>query len=319
MLFTVKNTGGAAAKNVIVRDLLPEGLKHEAGTDIECPIGQLGPNDVREISLQVTAIKPGRVQNRATMKADGGISQEVASTIDVVGEHLVLTRSGNNRIYAERPVVFKNNVKNEGNAAVQTVKVSEVVPVGFEFVEATDGGRFDSASRTIQWTVGPLAPGAEADVSAKLIGKTPGVLTGRITAAGSTGSSATVNSEVEVVGRPELQMETLSATGLVAVGDKLTSKIQLKNTGSAPARNVGLSVSIPNELKLVEVRGARYRQKGNVVEFEPLDDLAPGKLARFELVMDAVANATMDLRISADHLARPAQRTETVHISSEFK
>lgn len=321
LTFLLKNSGGAAANNVSVRDLVPDGLKHEAAADIECPIGRLGPNESREIVLQVTAVKPGRVKNRAILSADGGISQDLESAIDIIGEHLVLTRTGQNRIYAERPAIFTNNVKNEGNAAVNRVKVSEIVPAGLEFVEASDGGRFDPVERAIHWTVGPLAPGEESTVSAKLIAKTPGNQLGKIIATGSAGSAASVKSEVDVVGRPELQMETLNATGQVAVGDKLTSKIQLKNSGSAPAHNVGLSISIPREMKLIEVRGARYQAKNNVVVFEPLAELAPRGAATFEVVMEATAeaDAKMDLQITADHLTKPARRTETVQIATEVR
>ncbi len=321
LTFLLKNSGGAAANNVSVRDLIPEGLKHEAAADIECPIGRLGPNESREIVLQVTAIKPGRVKNRAILSADGGLTQELESVIDVIGEHLVLTRTGQNRIYAERPAVFTNSVKNEGNAEVRRVKVSEIVPAGLEFVEASDGGRFDPVERAIHWTVGPLVPGAETSVSAKLIAKTPGAQHGKISATGSAGSAATVKSEVDVVGRPELQMETVNATGIVAVGDRLTSKIQLKNSGSAPARNVALSISVPPEMRLIEVRGARYQQAKNVIRFEPLAELAPRDAVAFEVVMEAIAeaDAKMDLQISADHLTKPARRTETVQIAKEVR
>ena len=321
LTFLLKNSGGAAANNVSVRDLIPDGLQHEASSDIECPIGKLGPNESREIVLQVTAVKPGRVKNRAILSADGGITQELESTINIIGEHLVLTRTGQNRIYAERPAVFTNSVKNDGNAAVKHVKVSEIVPVGFEFVEASDGGQFNPTTRSINWTVGPLAAGDELNVTAKLMAKTPGMQLGKISATGSAGSAATVQSEVDVVGRPELQMETLNATGVVAIGDKLTSKIQLKNSGSAPARNVALSISVPKELRLVEVRGARYQETKNVIRFEPLAELGTRETVSFELVMEAIAeaDARMDLQITADHLPKPAHRIETVHIATEVR
>ena len=321
LTFLLKNSGNAAANNVSVRDLIPDGLQHEAASDIECPIGKLGPNESREIVLQVTAIKPGRVKNRAILSADGGITQELESTINIIGEHLVLTRTGQNRIYAERPAVFTNSVKNDGNAAVKHVKVSEIVPVGFEFVEASDGGQFNPTTRSINWTVGPLAAGDALNVTAKLMAKTPGMQLGKISATGSAGSAATVQSEVDVVGRPELQMETLNATGVVAIGDKLTSKIQLKNSGSAPARNVALSISVPKELRLVEVRGARYQETKNVIRFEPLAELGTRETVSFELVMEAIAeaDARMDLQITADHLPKPAHRIETVHIATEVR
>ncbi len=321
LTFLLKNSGGAAANNVSVRDLIPEGLQHEAAADIECPIGKLGPNESREIVLQVTAVKPGRVKNRAILSADGGITQELESIINIVGEHLVLTRTGQNRIYAERPAVFTNSVKNDGNAAVKQLKVAEIVPVGFDFLEASDGGQFDPTTRSIHWTVGPLAAGDETAVTAKLLAKTPGMQLGKISVTGSAGSAATVKSEVDVVGRPELQMETLNAAGLIAVGDKLTSKIQLKNSGSAPARNVALSISVPRELRLVEVRGAKYVEAKNIIRFEPLGELGPRETVSFELVMEATAeaDARMDLQITADHLPKPAHRIETVHIATEVR
>ncbi|HEY4259470.1 MAG TPA: hypothetical protein VGM98_04900, partial [Schlesneria sp.] len=257
LTFLLKNTGTAAATNVSVRDLVPAGLKHEAATDIECPIGKLAPNETREIVLTVVAVKPGRAVNRAVLTGDGGISQELESAIEVIGEQLVLTRSGQTKIYVDRPTVFTNNIKNEGNAEVKQVRVSEIVPAGMEFVEASDGGRFDPIQKAIFWDVGALPPGAETVVSSKLVARTPGTQQAKVSASGPAGSTAAVKSEVDVVGRPELQIETVGRTGVVVVGDRLTSKIQLKNHGSAIAKNVRLSIEIPPELKMVEVRGSQ--------------------------------------------------------------
>ncbi|MCX7392707.1 MAG: hypothetical protein NTW75_01120 [Planctomycetales bacterium] len=321
MTFLLKNSGGAAANNVSVRDLIPEGLKHDAASDIECPIGRLEPDESREIVLQVTAVKLGRVKNQVILSADGVVVQELDSTIDIIGEHLVLTRTGQNRIFAERRTVFTNGIKNDGNAEVKQVHVSEVVPVGMEFIEATDGGKFQETDRTIHWTIGPLPAGDEMTVKATLLAKRPGILHGLISAQGSTGNAVTVKSEVDVVGRPELQMETLNATGSVAVGDKLTSKIQLSNKGNASARNVRLSVSIPRQLKLVEVRGVQYQTEKDLIRFEPLVELNPHDTATFEIVMEAIeeADALMDLQISAEHLSKPARRQETVQIEKQVR
>ena len=116
-------------------------------------------------------------------------------------------------------------------------------------------------------------------------------------------------------------METLNATGSVAVGDKLTSKIQLSNKGNASARNVRLSVSIPRQLKLVEVRGVQYQTEKDLIRFEPLVELNPHDTATFEIVMEAIeeADALMDLQISAEHLSKPARRQETVQIEKQVR
>ena len=316
MVFNLKNVGTVDASNISVRDIIPGHLKHEAGTDIECPIGKLAPGDVREIVLPVTATATGSGSNRAFLTADSGIKKELESTINVVGELLVLTRSGQNRVYVERPVVFTNNVRNDGNLRVANVRVAEVVPAGMEFETASDGGKYDSKRKAVVWTLGPLAPGDDKVVTVKYVPKETGTLAGKITATGATGSTASVDSTVDVVGRPELQMETLSATGVVTVGDRITSKLQLKNSGTAPARNVQLSIRLPSELRLVEVRGRKFHQKGDKVIFDTIDELAPRTNVAFELILEPTseADARIQLEISAEHLTKPHRRDETIQI-----
>ena len=321
LTFLLKNTGTAAASNLIVRDLVPAGLKHEASADIECPIGKLAPGDTREIVLSVTAVKPGKAVNRATLLTNGEITQELESVIDVIGEHLVLTPSGHTKIYVDRPAVFTNSIKNEGNAQVKQVRLTEIVPASMDFVEASEGGRFDPVQRAIHWDLGALPPGAETSVSSKLVAKVPGPQQLRISASGPAGSTAQVNWAVDAVGRPELQIETVSRTGTINVGDRLTSKIQLKNHGTAAASNVGLSIRLPGELKLVEIRGGEYSVRGDSIVFAPVSKIGPREQAAFEVVMEAVseADAQMFLEISADHLNKPAQRSETVQIAAEVR
>jgi len=321
LTFLLKNTGIATANNVSVRDLVPAGLKHEAASDIECPIGRLGPNETREIVLAVTAVKPGRATNRAILSGDGGISQELETSIEIVGEQLVLTRSGQTKIYVDRPTQFTNNVRNDGNAEVKQVRVAEVIPAAMDFVEASDGGRFDPVQRAIFWDLGALPPGSETAVTSKLIARSPGTQQAKITATGAAGSTAAVKSDVDVVGRPDLQIETVARTGVVVAGDRLTSKIQLKNHGSASAKNVCLSIRLPRELKLVEVRGGKYTQRDGVIVFDSVPAIGPKETAGLELVMDAIseADAQMNLEISADHLSKPARRTETIQIAPEIR
>ncbi|HEY0982021.1 hypothetical protein [Schlesneria sp.] len=316
LIFYLKNIGTVDASNILVRDIIPENFKHDEGTDIECAIGKLAPNEVREIVLPVTAMSTGTGTNRAILTADSGIKKELDHTINVVGEVLVLTRSGHNRVYVSRPATFTSNIRNEGNQRVANVRISEVVPAGMEFEAASEGGRYDPKQRAVHWTLGPLGPGDDLAVSVKYVPKETGTHVGKVTATGASGSTASVNSTVEVVGRPELQMETLSATGVVSVGDRITSKMQLKNSGTAPARNVRLSLRIPPELRLVEVRGRRYQQQGDQILFESIDELNPQGNAGFELTLEPIeeADAKIQLEISAEHLSKPHRRDETIQI-----
>ena len=321
MVFLLKNTGAGPASNVSVRDLIPAGLKHEASSDIECPIGKLAPNETREIVLTVTAIKPGRATNRAILTGDGGINQQLETQIDVIGEQLALTRTGQTKVYVDRATQFTNSIRNEGDTEVKHVRIAEVVPAGMEFVAATNGGQYDQVQRAIFWDLGALPPGAEAKVSSKLIAKESGVQQGKVTATGPTGSTASIKTDIDAVGRPELQIEAISRADAITVGDRLTSKIQLKNHGSAAARNVRLSIRLPRELKLINARGVRSTLQDGIITFEPIASIDPNGTVAFEVEMEAIAVAQtqMNLEISADHLTKPARRNETVEIAAEVR
>lgn len=319
LVFNLRNTGKVDANNIIVRDLVPDQLKHEAGADIECPIGKMAPQEVREIVLPVTAMKTGSIMNRAVMTADSGVRKALDSPIDIMGEVLVLTRSGQNRLYVERAATFTNNIRNDGNQRADRVRIAEVVPAGMVFDTASDGGKYDANLKAVVWTVGPLAPGNDKTVSVKYVPKETGTHAAKITATGSMGSTASVQATVDVIGKPELQMETLSATGAVTVGDRITSKFQLNNTGTAAASNVQLRVRLPRELRLISVKGANFQQKDDYVQFEPIGELAPKTKMAYELVLEPIAeaDAQIGLEISADHLSKPGRRVETIQIARD--
>jgi uncharacterized repeat protein (TIGR01451 family) len=296
---------------------LPEGLTHPAGNDLEYKIEKLGAKESKEVRLELTGAKPGRVVHQAAATADGNIKVEAKTPLEVIGEDLVLTRSAPARVFIGRPVPFTNKIGNDGQRPVARVKLVETVPAGLDFVEASDGGQYDPSTRTITWTVGPLAPGVEQRVSATLTPKTVGRYEAVVTATGPTGSVATVKPQLAVEGYPSLAVEPLGDQRLVAVGEQVTSKVQLKNQGTASAQNVRMVIDLPAELRLVSVKApTRYAVTGQRLTFEAVDALTPRTAATFELVLEAVAagDSRLEMQIAADHLRRPIRHDEAVQV-----
>jgi uncharacterized repeat protein (TIGR01451 family) len=317
VLFTITNTGDGEAKNVMLRSVLPEGLQHPSGSDLEYFVGDLAPKYSREVPLELTAVKPGQVTQRASITGDGNVHAEAETAIEVIGEQLVLTRRGQAKVFVGRPTVYANTVGNEGARAVSRVKVIETVPVNFEFVDATSGGRYDADTRTITWTVGPVAPGAEETVSTTLVPKTIGQYDDTVTATGPTGSVATVQQNIVVEGFPSLAVESLEDQRLLAVGEQMTSQIQLRNRGSAPAGRVALTVLIPDELRVVSAKGPSAHQVSDQrLVFDPIDSLPAKDIATYEIVLEGISpgDSRLELQIAADHLRRPVKHEEAVQI-----
>ncbi|MDZ4688480.1 MAG: hypothetical protein SH850_25680 [Planctomycetaceae bacterium] len=317
MVFTLSNPGNGDATNVIIRSLIPDGFQHPAGNDLEYSLGTLAPKESREVRLELTAIKPGRLIHKTVVTADGNVGTESQTPVEVIGEQLLLTRSGHNRVYLGRPSVYTNTVTNEGQRAIDRVQITETVPAGFDFVQASRDGRYEAGQRTITWTVGPIAPGAKIDVSATLAAKSLGEFSSEITAQGQTGTTASVRPTITIEGFPSIAVEPLGEQKLVAIGEQVTSRIQLRNKGTATAKNVGLTIALPPELKLVSAKGpGQHRQEAGRVVFDPVDEVLASGTAEFQLVFEAqsAGDSRLEMQISAEHLRRPVRHEESVQV-----
>lgn len=317
LVFKLSNPGDGAASNVILRCILPEGLQHPAGNDLEYTVGELKAKETREVRLEVAATKPGRLSHQTIVTADGNLSTESRTAIEVVGEDLLLTRSGHDRVYLGRNAVFTNSVTNEGQSAANNVELTEGVPAGFQFVSASHGGTYSASDRMVRWKLGALPPGGSATVSVTLVAKEIGEFDTTVTAAGQTGSAATVRPVVSIEGYPALALERLGEERLVGVGETVTTKIQLQNRGSAEARGVSVTIDLPTELKLVSATGpSQYRLEGQRLTFEPIGSVAARGSAAYELVLEAQSpgDSRIEMQISADHLRRPVRHDEALQV-----
>ena len=320
LTFKIRNAGRAPADNVVLRNLIPDGLRHAAGADLEYAIGTLPPEESRDITLDLVATKNGKVTNKTIITGDHGIEVEDETPIEVIGEQLLLTRTGKNKLYIDRAANFTSTVANEGTAAATRVMVAEIVPVGFEFVSASDQGKYDPSTRAVTWSVGPIGAGEELKLSTKLMPKNLGDYRATVTVTGPAGSVATVESELKIDGFPAMAVESKSDSRLIAVGEKATIRIHLKNQGTAAAKNTILTASLPPELKLTDSKGpAAWAQQGNVVTFEAVPGIAPDETSTFELQVEGIAegDTRIELQISADHLKRPLHRDETIRVAPE--
>ncbi len=317
LVFVLSNPGDGEASNVVLRSMIPDGLSHPAGNDLEYKIEKLAAKESREIRLEMTGVKPGRLMHQAVATADGNLTTEAQTAVEVIGEQLLLTRSGPARVYIGRSVVFTNRVANEGQRQVGRIRLTESVPEGLDFVEVSDGGHYDASSRTITWTVGPLNPAAEQRVTATLAPKIVGHYDAIVTATGPTGSVATVKPQTTVEGFPALAVEPSGNQRLVSVGERVTAKVQVKNQGTAEAQRVRIAIDLPSELKLVSVKSpTNYQVVGQRLVFDPVDSLPPRTGATYELVLEALTagDSRLEMQIAADHLKRPIRHDEAVQV-----
>jgi uncharacterized repeat protein (TIGR01451 family) len=318
--FKVKNVGTGEARGVVIRDLIPEGLSHGAGNDLEYEIGRLPPGKWKELTLELKAIKIGPTINRAVVVGDGGLSVKAQTAIEISGSKITLSRSGPPRRYLGRPAIYANTLVNESKNEVEGVVAVESVPAGMEFAGASHGGQFNEGTRTIAWRIERMAPGETCVVKSKLIPKSTGTLSSTVRVSVPNGEPAEATSQTVVDGFAALGIDVVTADGPVDLGEKVTLRVNARNKGTIAATNVVVTVDVPDQMKILSIRGpGKHTQEGNQVQFGPIATLEGRTAATCELVLQASKRGDSRLHVSlrADQIDKPLTREESVLVLSE--
>jgi uncharacterized repeat protein (TIGR01451 family) len=158
LAFTLRNAGNVPARHVVLTTLLPPGLQHPKGTDLESDLDTLAPGDSRNLPLDVTALQPGDWTVRLTLQAEG--ARPVVQNVVVHAEDTQLT------VVARGPLVSFQNatgvyellVRNEGTATARRAYVTVALPEGFAFGRASEPGQHDAKEHCIVWNLGEMRP-----------------------------------------------------------------------------------------------------------------------------------------------------------------
>lgn len=320
MVFRVRNVGQNLAKEVVVRDLLPESIQHPAGRDVEYLVGDLQPGESHDVTLEVVPMNVGRVTNAVTVLAQGMRPIELKKEISILGSGLAVTQQVPTRAIVGRPARFDNVVQNQGTASLRGVRVSEIVPAGFEFAEATEGGAYDPSTRTVNWEINELLPGSSRTVSARLTPRQVGDAPGSVVVSSADGAKATVETIARAEGLPSITIVPMDDQKLIAVGERVLSRLVVKNRGTAPATGVALAIDIPPGLKLINIDGpVRHTQQGTRVIFQMPGTVAAGAELAFEMELEASREGDnpIGVQVVAEHMLRPLHRDDVIQVVSD--
>jgi len=318
--FKVRNIGTGEARGVSIRDVLPDGLSHSQGKDLEYVIGRLPAGKEHELTLELLAAKVGTTVNRALLVGEGGLSVRAEAAVEISGSKLVVTRNGPPRRYLGRAAIYSTSIRNDSKYDVQGVVAVETVPAGMEFAGASHGGQFNEGTRTIAWRIDRMGPNQTSIVKSKLIPKATGPQLSTVRVTVPNGEPVEASTETTVEGFAALGVDIAGADGPVDVGEKVTLRVNARNKGTIAATNVLLTVDVPEQMHIVSVRGpGTHTQSGNQVQFGPISTLEGRTLAVCEVVLQAAKRGDCRIHVSlrADQVDRPLTREESVLVLSE--
>lgn len=316
---TVTNSGAADARDVKVTDSLPAGLEHASGKkQLLFNIGTLGAGQSRTVEYEVVAKVTGKHCNQAVAVADGGLHEEVETCVTVVDAKLAITKAGPARRYVNLPATYDFTVVNEGTATLTDVAITDRVPEGATFMNASDAGSL--VEDHIRWAIGTLEPGASRTVHVSFRAKGAGKVCNRVTATSSYGLSAQAEICTEFIGYSALLLEVVDTDDPIEIGEDTSYLIIVKNQGSVPAANVRVTAQVPEQEQVLNVAGpATHMQAGQAISFAPLTLPGSGEV-RFTITVRALRAGDVRFRVelNADMLtAGPVHEEESTTLYAE--
>jgi uncharacterized repeat protein (TIGR01451 family) len=159
LLISVRNSGTAPAHGVLLQTLLPAGLSHPGGPDLENDIGNLEVGEARQIALAVTPTQAGEIRTRVRVLAPGVESVEREACLGVHEMKLGLSANGPRLLYQNWAGSFELALHNDGKDVVGQLYLMIGLPEGMAFVRASEGATYDAESHSICWNLGDLRPG----------------------------------------------------------------------------------------------------------------------------------------------------------------
>lgn len=353
--YTVKNTGTADVRNVVVSDDLPDGLQVEGGeTAIRREIGNLPAGESEQFDVELCALRTGRFSSRAVAQSGELRAQSNSPTTQIVAARLSTELEGPDAQYLNQPATYRVTVRNDGDGpALDTVLEVDVdertrlIRTSRTSLNSIDPKQADD--RTLVWEIGTLEPGEETAVSFTVnLNRVPEAAEGgqgensqqsysfrhvaEVTSRCADAemcadeevrkyASASANLDVELVTLPALLLELVDRYDQVTVGENVDYVLTIINQGSGQDTNVQLTVTLPDSLEFVRADGMTEAQNdGQKVTFQPIDTLAPGEEARYEVVAKAnrAGQISTNAELNSDFLQVPAREAEpTVLIGGE--
>jgi uncharacterized repeat protein (TIGR01451 family) len=317
---TVGNPGDGTAEKVKIHANLSEGLEHARAPRVDFEIGDLASGDSRSVTLICGARTGGIQQCQVTAEAEGGLTGKDTASVAVVTPRLDLTMEGPGLRYLDRKAIYTFKVANPGDAPASNVTVSDVVPVGFKVLAASDGGRHDSSTRTVSWFLGELAPGQTREVKLEVQAVVAGEQKHHANVVGARGLKAEVDKATRVEGISALMVEMVDTEDPVEVGGDTAYEVRITNTGSKAETDIKLVAIVPDKEDFKDVQGPVHgHTEGKTLIFDPIEKLAPHADVVLRINVKAREQGVVYFKIlvTSTNLVQPVEKSESTRIYSD--
>ena len=276
----VTNAGKVNANNVVVRDVLGEGLELiSADGGVYDPITRtitwtvnLNSGETKSFKVVAKVIGYGNVTNSLVVG-------NKTSAVDVDVPEIIPSKDADN-MYPNfgDSIDYTITVNNIGKADAKHVVVVDRLDKGLKYVSSSHNGVYDEASHTVTWVV-DIAAGSSLDLTVTASAEEYGVLT-NIVSVGDKSASVDVNVP-EIIPNKTADIENPN------FGDNVTYTVTVTNDGNADAKAVVVRDVLGKDLKFVSATGTyTFDEATNTITWTV--DVDAGKTETFAVVATVI-------------------------------
>ena len=302
---TVTNLGPHSASDVIVKDLLPDGLElisynvsiGNFNDEIsEWSIGTLDKDQIESLILVTKVLVNGTIVNIATVNTttpDLDYTNNEANNT-TVAENIcdleVIKIVNSKKVYIGDLLTWTIRVTNNGPSEALDVCVSDILPEGLIFVNyRATTGKYDDVSGT--WTVGKLASGSSAtlDLITRIdeLGNITNPVSVNTTTPESNYSNNKANNTTEAIPIVDLVLDKSSDKAKYNVNDTMHWIIKVTNRGPCDAIDAYVLDVLPKGTKFISYEATKgtYDETTGVWS---IGDIANGEEVSIDILCKAL-------------------------------
>ena len=292
---TVTNDGMGDAKDVVVRDVLGEGLKFvsatgnysfDEATRTVTWIVDLAKGESKVFSVIATVVGYGNVTNSLVV---GNKTAGVNVTVPEINPDKTVDNEIPN--FGDN-VTYTVTVTNDGIGDANNVVITDVLDKGLKFLNATGNFTYDEKTGTITWTV-DLAKGETKTFNVNVTVLGYGVLPNTVAVGNKTA--------VRNITVPEIITVKEVNSSDIHIGDEITYTITVSNSGKINATNVVIRDILPEGLKFINA------SNGGV--YDPVTGI-------ITWILNITANSTVDLTVDVC-VNKSGNITNTVNVGNK--
>ena len=272
----VRNTGTIPARDVVVRDVVPEGTSLVSttpqaqvdGADLLWSFGTLQPSEEKSLSVKLMPQAEGEIGSVASVAFQAEASARTVST----RPELLVEMTAPRQVMIGENVALSIRVSNTGTGMAAGVVLHQKLPPQLQH----------TAGAELEFDVGDLKPREARQVDLTLTAVAAGKVVDAVAARAQGGLTAKASAEMEVLA-PALEV-SLEGPRRRFLEREATYTLSVVNPGTATAKDVELVSHLPKGLKFVSANNSgQYNQQTHAVYWS-LAELPQGETGAVKLV-----------------------------------